>query len=111
MTEEVLDAENWKLEATAVINDVKDHVKTLTISEKLKSDNTHIYLNLITIEENCYCIQLSGRGFRVVGYNFDEIDQATDEYFETPYSLLNKLSPKFKDSFANDLFNRLNNLS
>nr|CAH7755780.1 unnamed protein product [Callosobruchus chinensis] len=111
MTEEVLDAENWKLEAAAVINDVKDHVKTLNISEKLQSDNAHIYLNLITIEENRYCIQLSGQGFRVVGYDFDKTDQATDEYFETPYSLLNKLSPKFKDSFANDLLNKLNNLS
>lgn len=111
MSGHVFDPDNWKLEAEVVINDVKDHVKTLEISEKLGSDYNVIYLNLITNEGNNYCIQLSAQGFRVVGYESDVNDLDSEVYFETPYSLLNSVSPSFKVSFANALFKKLNELN
>ena len=43
MAEEKMD---WTLEATAVIEDVKNHVKTIEISEKLVTDGSCIFMNV-----------------------------------------------------------------
>ncbi|KAJ8968441.1 hypothetical protein NQ314_002300 [Rhamnusium bicolor] len=102
--------ENWKFEAEAVINDIKYHVTDLKISEKINSNNQFICLNITTLENKNFCIQLSAQGFRIVGHNFDKNDIDIEEYFETPYSLLNSISPKFKESFANALLRKLNDL-
>lgn len=110
MSETLLDAENWKLEAEGVINDVKDHVQEIKVSEKIKSTHQHIHLNLRTIENKDFCIELSAVGFRIIGYNFDENNIDSAEYFETPYSLLNAVSPKFNESFGNALLEKLNDL-
>lgn len=37
---------DWNTEATAVINDVKELVKNIEISEKLISDGSCIYINV-----------------------------------------------------------------
>lgn len=102
--------ENWKQEAEAIINDVKSHLKVIEISEKLECTDTNIYLNLTTIEEDHFCIQVSSQGFRVVGNDFDENNIDSTEFYETPYSLLNQISEKFRESFANSLQNQLNKL-
>lgn len=104
-------SENWKQEAEAVINDVKSHVNDIKISEKLECSNHNIYLNIITIENQRFCVQLSNQGFRIVGHNFDETNIDSDTFYETPYGLLNKISEKFQQSFANSLQNRLNLLN
>lgn len=103
-------SENWKQEAEAVINDVKSHVNDIEISEKLKSSDHNIYLNIITIENQRFCVQLSNQGFRIVGHNLDENNIDSDVFYETPYSLLNKVSEKYRQSFASSLQNQLNNL-
>lgn len=110
MSEKILDAENWRLEANAVINDVKDHVSKIMLSEILLSTDKHIYLNLTTKENTSYCIELSGFGFRIVGDKYDMKNINCEEWFETPYSLLNKISPLFCDSFGNLLSTKLRNL-
>lgn len=101
---------NWLQEAEAIINDVKLHVKNIQISKELPCNNSNIYLNLSTIEEKRFCVQLSSQGFRIVGHNFDLNCLDTDVFFETPYSLLNEISEKFRESFANSLQNQLNKL-
>ena len=106
----VLDANQWKLEAEAVINDVKNHVRSFTVSEKLKSTNRYIYLNLTTLEDLEFCIQLSAAGFVIVGKRHDETSNKGDLYFETPYSLLDFVSPQYRNSFGNSLLSKLNQL-
>lgn len=110
MTERLLNSQNWKFEAEAVINDIKEHVIYIKISEVIQSSDAFIYLNVKTIEDEIFCIQLSAQGFKVVGNTADQINVDFDKYFETPYALLNEISPKFEESFANALFNKLNNL-
>lgn len=110
MTENVLDSENWKLEANAVINDIKDHVKDANISEKFVSTNQCIYMNIETLEGEKFCIELSGNGFRICGKAYDVHNLEEEQYFETPYSLLNKVSPLFCSSFGNTLLDKLNRL-
>ncbi|KAK4873093.1 hypothetical protein RN001_015122 [Aquatica leii] len=106
MSENVLDKENWKQEAASVINDIKNHVKNVEISN-LKNTNQRVYLNITTLESENYCVELSGQGFRVVGKAYDLVDLTDTEYFETPYSLLSKISLNFYQSFGNELMSKL----
>lgn len=73
MKEEVinqeLDKDQWKLEAQAIINDVKQHVMDIKVSEKLQNSNQFFYLNLITLENLKFCIELSNAGFTIVVFN------------------------------------------
>lgn len=107
----VLDEEQWKLEAQAVVNDVKQHVKHIEVSKKLRSSNQFIYLNITTLENLNFCIELSAAGFAIVGNQFDDKSNDDGERYETPYSLLNVVSPCYRNSFGNSLLDRLKCLS
>lgn len=110
MSEHVLDEENWKTEAEAVIKDIRDHVKYVNTSEDLKGSNSKIYFNLTTLEKKDYCIELSAQGFKIVGHSFDCNNTPEEEVYETPYALLNKISGLFQTSFGNQLFQKLTEL-
>lgn len=108
--EEIID---WKTEAQGVINDVKAHVRSIEVSDVLKSDATKIYLNLVTLENQSYCIRLDNEGFIVAGQGMDSQDLESAEesqVYETPYSLLSVISKKFTESFGNRLINELGKL-
>lgn len=102
--------ENWMEEAKSVIKDIEEHVSNIQISEDLESTDQKIYLNLTTLENNKYCIELSSSGFRVVGKNFNDKHLEDENYYETPYSLLSSISPQFHHSFGNLLSEKLNAL-
>lgn len=102
--------QSWKEEAQSVINDIKQHVLEAQISECLESSDQKIHLNLATLENNKYCIELSASGFRVVGNDFNESNLSEGSYFETPYSLLSSLSPQFHNSFGSALLMKLSAL-
>lgn len=109
--DKVLDKEQWRLEAQAVIRDVREHVKDFRVSDRLSSNNEIIYLNLTTLEDLCFCVALSAAGFTIVGNRHDDTSNSGNEHFETPYSLLNFISPQYRNSFGNSLLNKLNELS
>lgn len=109
--EQTLGDENWQTEADAVVRDVKDHLQFIGVSDVLKSSNNYIYLNVRTKEMKDFCVQLSGSGFRIVGNAYDRNDIDTDDWFETPYNLLNSVSPLFTVSFGETLTKKLNDLS
>ncbi|KAH8307023.1 hypothetical protein KR044_003198, partial [Drosophila immigrans] len=113
-------------EAAAIINDVKAHVAEIVVSSKLASSATQIYLNIRTIESATCCVQVSSRGFKIVSSQYDTIDedkamrsalldngdedQEEEEIFETPYALLDKISPRYVESFGNQLCQQLRQL-
>lgn len=114
MTEEedkVLDKEQWKLEAGHVIADVKQHVTDIAVSEKLQCSNQFIYLNLTTLEGLQFCVELSSAGFSVVGNRYDDAPATGNQHFETPYSLLDFISPQYRNSFGNSLLAKLKKLN
>lgn len=48
---------------------------------------------------------------QVVGYAFDQVDEDLNtQYHETVYSLLDKLSPGYREAFGNALLQRLERL-
>lgn len=110
-------------EANAIINDVKKHVAEIAISSKLESSATQIYLNIRTIESATCCVQVTNRGFKIVSSQYDTIDNdkilkssldadddEEEEIFETPYALLDKISPRYVESFGNQLCHQLRQL-
>ncbi|BFF96900.1 GSK3-beta interaction protein [Drosophila madeirensis] len=116
-------------EANAIINDVKAHVAEICISSKLASDATQIYLNIRTIESATCCVQVTSRGFKIVSSLYDTVDadkrmaaklhiddeeeaapEDDEEIFETPYALLDKISPRYVESFGNQLCQQLRQL-
>lgn len=110
-------------EANAIINDVKGHVAEIAISSKLASSATQIYLNIRTIESATCCVQVTNRGFKIVSSQYDTIDDdkilkasldsdedEEEEIFETPYALLDKISPRYVESFGNQLCQQLRQL-
>ena len=106
---------NWVEEANAIINDVRTHVAEIDISKALPSNESHIYLNIRTFEGAAYCVHVSSLGFRIVSEIYDTIDEGKkeikedgeEEVFETPYALLDKISPRYVESFGNQLCKQL----
>lgn len=113
MTEKVLDQETWPQEAESAINDIRKHVKNATISPKIKSNNQRIFINLTTLENKDYCIEMSSAGFRIVGKRHDDVSLSDVENmsYETPYALLNNISKKYRESFGGELMNKLLDLA
>ncbi|CRK88234.1 CLUMA_CG002015, isoform A [Clunio marinus] len=108
--EEIID---WQTEATAVINDVKQHVKAIAISEKLITD-VGIYINLQTLEGKEFTCFLDAAGFKIVGFNYDccdNEDTCDDTIYETIYALIQSHSPAYTQSFGNALVDKLTKLS
>ncbi|XP_055318315.1 GSK3-beta interaction protein [Sitodiplosis mosellana] len=101
---------NWTDEAATVISDVKGHVRQISISTTLPSTELEIYLNCETLEAKKFTIRLSSDGFRIVSNTFDQIDDLNGFPYETPYALLNELSPAYTNSFGNELSRALSNL-
>jgi len=104
------DSLSWRKEAEAVVNDVKNHVNILTIAENLPNTNQSIFFNVETREKLRICVKLSGAGFQIVGNDFNSLDEGKDGFYETLQSLLSQVSPKFVESFGNELSSKLSEL-
>ncbi|XP_036724490.1 GSK3B-interacting protein-like [Balaenoptera musculus] len=102
------DMKDMRLEAEAVVNDVLFAVNTMFVSKTLRCADDVAYINVETRERNRYCLELTEAGLRVVGYAFDQVDDHLQTpYHETVYSLLDTLSPAYREAFRNALLQRL----
>lgn len=104
--ERVHDEEEWHVEASAVIQDVKECVTQMLISS-LPASNTTIFFNLTTRENNVYCVELTASGFRIVGSKYDDNSEPSEDYYEMPYALLDTISPMYRESFSSALAAKL----
>lgn len=103
------DEEGWREEAEGVIRDVDKYVKLVCVSKTLASSSNNVYLNLITKEEKHFTIELTSQGFKVVGLALDSLDLVNTQQtiYETPYSLLDNISPAYRQAFGEDLTSQL----
>ncbi|KAI1290180.1 GSK3B-interacting protein [Halotydeus destructor] len=106
--------EGWRSEALAVKTDTGQFVKSFEISEELPINESGIYLNIETKECKKYTVELSTAGFRICGEQFNTINELSDSskksYFETPYVLLDSISPSYRENFSGALADKLNAL-
>lgn len=101
---------NWSAEAAAVISDIKSHVREISISDILPPTDLEIYLNCETLESKKYTIRLSGDGFQITANEFDTVIDLNGFPYETPYALLNVISPGYTRSFGTELAKALLNV-
>ncbi|XP_052639059.1 GSK3B-interacting protein isoform X2 [Harpia harpyja] len=102
------DVKDMRLEAEAVVNDVLFAVSNMFVSKTLPCAEDVAYINVETRERNRYCLELTEAGLRVVAYDFDQTDDGLQTpYHETVYSLLDSLSPAYREVFGNALLQRL----
>ncbi|XP_062863691.1 GSK3-beta interaction protein [Trichomycterus rosablanca] len=102
---------DMRLEAEAIISDVHFAVRDMFVSKTLSNRLDVAFINVETREGNRYCLELSEAGLRVVGYVFDQVEEGlSTQYHETVYSLLDSLSPGYREAFGNALLQRLERL-
>ncbi|RZF38208.1 hypothetical protein LSTR_LSTR005569 [Laodelphax striatellus] len=101
---------DWTAEAEAVIEDVKQFVKEIVISERIQPLRTGIFINVTTEENEKFCVEFCSQGFRVAGHSYDEVTDNSDIWYETPYSLLSTISPQYCLLFGNSLMQKLSDL-
>ncbi|KAM6960764.1 GSK3-beta interaction protein [Aplochiton taeniatus] len=102
---------DMRLEAEAVVSDVLFAVAEMYVSRTMDSALDMAHINVETREGNRYCLELTEAGLRVVGYAFDHVDEGlSTQYHETIYSLLDHLSPGYREAFGNALLQRLERL-
>ncbi|XP_075874315.1 GSK3-beta interaction protein [Nelusetta ayraudi] len=105
------DVKDMRLEAEAVVNDVLFAVSEMHVSQSLNCASDVAYINVEITEGNRFCLELTEAGLRVVGYAFNQVkDDLGTQYHETVYSLLDTLSPGYREAFGNALLQRLERL-
>jgi len=105
--ERLLDEQGWREEAKGVIKEIVNFVKVFAVSDQLKASSTEIFLNLVTLEDSTFTIKLNERGFEVVGNNLDTNNVEGDRVYETPHSLLDNLSPGYRQAWGTSLSQQL----
>ena len=86
---------------------------TIFYTSTFQSSSSHIYLNVTTLEDLDLTIELSSEGFRIVSSNGHNETGSKDlstelPVFETPYSLLDSVSPAYIREFGKALTEKLN---
>ena len=100
--------------------------QSVSVACELPSTNSQIFLNLVTKEDKEYTVALNSEGFKVVGFSFNTTDidgwewdslvwwrwnthqnNFSEIVYETPYSLLDNLSPAYREAFGQDLTDQL----
>ncbi|KAJ8797090.1 hypothetical protein J1605_001900 [Eschrichtius robustus] len=78
------------------------------VSKTLCCADDVAYIDVETRERKRYCLELTEAGLGVVGCAFDQVDDHLQTpYHETVYSLLDVLSPAYREAFGNALLQRL----
>ncbi|KAM3183298.1 hypothetical protein ACTXT7_010624 [Hymenolepis weldensis] len=117
------------LEAEAAVSETAFGVRDIRIAEALPFSESLAYLNLTTLEGERLCVEISARGFRPVGIDYDDVvspvpppkqDNASPsptptealkfEHYETIYALLSARSAEFRSRFSQRLAERLTQL-
>uniref|UniRef100_A0A8C4QPA5 Gsk3b interacting protein n=1 Tax=Eptatretus burgeri TaxID=7764 RepID=A0A8C4QPA5_EPTBU len=102
------DVKDMRCEAEAIINDVMFAVRSMRLSRRLPNADHVAYLNIETKEGARYCVQLSDTGLKIVAYSFDEVNEMLEtKCHETIYSLLDSVSPAYRQAFGTALLHRL----
>ncbi|XP_023345092.1 GSK3-beta interaction protein [Eurytemora carolleeae] len=105
--ETFLDEEGWIEEAKGVIRDIEKYVQFVCVSNVLASSRSNIFINLTTRETTEYTIELTQQGFKVVGSGHDTNNLTEEIIYETPYSLLDTISPAYRQAFGDHLTDQL----
>ncbi|UJR13553.1 hypothetical protein I4U23_000567 [Adineta vaga] len=97
-------------EAQLAINDVGDGIVAIKqLSKRLNNpdDISTAYINIKSNKNKEFCIELSPKGYRIVGNQFDDKSQPSTVIYESLQALLTNESKSYVDSFAESLQQKL----
>uniref|UniRef100_S4RLB4 Gsk3b interacting protein n=1 Tax=Petromyzon marinus TaxID=7757 RepID=S4RLB4_PETMA len=100
------ECKDMRTEADAIINDVVFAVRSMALSRTLPSSEYLAYINVETKEGQRYCVELSDMGLKAI----EVCTGPSGQHFpihETIYSLLDTVSPAYRQAFSAALFHRL----
>ncbi|CAK9303989.1 unnamed protein product [Gordionus sp. m RMFG-2023] len=100
-------ADTISIEIASALLEFKKYVKYLDRSTILANSLTVQYINLITYENENYCIRLNINGWCIVSNTFDDDRYKNSsrnlQYFETLGSLLDNVSLEYRKLFSEHL--------
>ncbi|KRZ07931.1 GSK3-beta interaction protein [Trichinella zimbabwensis] len=105
-----------ELEAIAAVHELHFAVKDIAVSDLLPRTSELIFLNITTLEEQAYCIELTLKGWRVASMRHDCMNgdfsnlELHTRYFETVYALMDTISVCYRKRFTDLLSLRLRQL-
>ncbi len=104
-------------EAERALNQIKFGIETGSVSEELERSDLIAYINLRTLEQEDWCIELTVGGYLIVARQFDSIDSELKHknindvnVYETIDALMLKTSPMYIKKFNLSVAEKLNNL-
>ncbi|XP_054855071.1 GSK3-beta interaction protein-like [Eublepharis macularius] len=101
------DVKDMRLEAKAVVNALFA-VSIMFASKSLPCAEDVAYSNVGNRERNRYCLKLTEARFRVAGCAFNQVDDSVqNSYHGTVYSLLESVSPVYREALGNALLQRV----
>ncbi|VDL85485.1 unnamed protein product [Nippostrongylus brasiliensis] len=104
-------------EAVSAVREYSYAVHSVCISEMLPRTSELLFLNLTTLEHATYCIELTGKGWRIASNRADCMNgdfrqlHVHTQYFESLAQLLDSISPLYRERFGGQLIDRLNELN
>ena len=107
-----------EMEAERFCLDISYGVKYVKISDKLEKNSSVVHINISTLENENWCIELNNHGFIIVSNSFDSIDNTPEpnyisnkkKKFETIESLMFTISPMFSQKFNEMVSKKLNEM-
>jgi hypothetical protein len=104
-------------EAERVVKEISFGVKCGSVSDKLERSDSLAYINIRTLEDETWCVELTTSGYMIVSNEFDTIDEnmraknLNNVYrFETFEALMHTISPLFVKRFNDSVAAKLEQL-
>ncbi|RNA36546.1 GSK3-beta interaction [Brachionus plicatilis] len=112
-------AQSMANEAEQFATEISYGVKYVKVSDKLEKSNTVAHINITTLENENWCIELNTQGFLIVSNELDTIDNSTKlnnilnktNLFETIESLMFNISPLFCKKFNQMVSDKLSKIN
>lgn len=118
---------DWRSEANALIDDIKNHVRSIQVSNHLSSDDMEIFFDIETLEQTRLIISMGSSGFKVCSASrldtgddtnltslsngkHDIENSHSEKIYETIYALLDDNSPMYRRSFATALISKISSI-
>ncbi|MFH4978890.1 hypothetical protein AB6A40_005599 [Gnathostoma spinigerum] len=102
-----------ELEAIAAVHELASDVRSIAVSEMLPRTADLIFVNIKTVEDLPYTLELTMKGWRVASTQWDSMNgdytkvELHTKYYENARILLEELSPAHSSYFTKCLFEKL----
>ncbi|EYC20876.1 hypothetical protein Y032_0020g115 [Ancylostoma ceylanicum] len=98
-----------ELEAIAAVHELSFAVQSISVSEMLPRTPDLIFVNLTTIEDQPFCLELTHKGWRITSLRLDcmvgdftRLELFT-KYYDSLFSLMDDISPGYRARFGEKL--------